>query len=174
MRLYIRIVSALSLAGGVVAMLLLAAAVLVTCQMIFVRYMLGGSTIWQTEFVIYSIVAATFVGSPWVLIERGHVGVDFLPKALHGSSRFYVELAGGLAALLFCLLLAWSGFIYFYEAATRGWRTATVWQLPLWIPLFPLPLGIGLLALQYVAEILKLKEGGTLAQSEASAFEDME
>jgi TRAP-type C4-dicarboxylate transport system permease small subunit len=157
MRLYIRIVSALSLAGGVVAMLLLAAAVLVTCQMIFVRYMLGGSTIWQTEFVIYSIVAATFVGSPWVLSERGHV-----------------ELAGGLAALLFCLLLAWSGFIYFYEAATRGWRTATVWQLPLWIPLFPLPLGIGLLALQYVAEILKLKEGGTLAQSEASAFEDME
>ena len=37
-----------------------------------------------------------------------------------------------------------------------GWPTDTVWKLPLWIPLLPLPLGIGLLCLQYVAEMIKL------------------
>ena len=174
MRLYIVIVTALSRAGGVLAMLLMAAAVLVTCQMIFVRYMLGGSTIWQTEFVIYAIVASTFIGSPSVLIDRGHVGVDLLPKALGGRGRLWLEIIGAVAALAFCLLLTWSGFIYFWEALTRGWRTATVWQLPLWIPLFPLPLGIGLLALQYVAEMLKLKDGGTLLAGEATHFEDLE
>ncbi len=174
MRLYIATVTALSRIGGVLAMLLMAAAVVVTCQMIFVRYMLGGSTVWQTEFVIYAIVASTFIGAPAVLIDRGHVGVDLLPKALGGAGRLWLEVIGAVAALAFCLLLAGSGFIYFYEALTRGWRTATVWQLPLWIPLFPLPLGIGLLALQYVAEMLKLKEGGSLLAGEATHFEELE
>jgi len=39
-----------------------------------------------------------------------------------------------------------------------GWRTDTVWSLPLWIPLLPLPLGIGLLCLQYLSEMIKLHE----------------
>ena len=45
-------------------MLLLAARCWSSCQMVFVRYVLDGSTVWQTEFVIYAIVAATFLGAP--------------------------------------------------------------------------------------------------------------
>jgi TRAP-type C4-dicarboxylate transport system permease small subunit len=48
---------------------------LVTCQQVFMRYVLNASTVWQTEFVTYSIVAATFLGSPYVLMRRGHVNV---------------------------------------------------------------------------------------------------
>lgn len=166
MKAYIAIVSAASRACGILAMLLLAAAVLVTCQMVIVRYFLNSSTVWQTEFVIYSIVAATFIGSPAVLIDRGHVGVEVLPNALSRRPRFWVELIGGIAGLIFCILLAWSGGIFFYEALTRGWKTSTVWALPLWIPTLPLPFGIGLLALQYVAEIFKMRQGQPLTASE--------
>lgn len=155
---YVHIVDALSRAAGAIATLLLAGAVLVVCQMIFVRYVLNGSTIWQTEFVIFSIVAATFIGSPYVLLHRGHVRVDLLPDALTGRRRLALEIVAGLLSITFCALLAWAGWHYFYEAASRGWRTETVWALPLWIPLLPLPLGFGLLCLQYVAELLKLAE----------------
>jgi TRAP-type C4-dicarboxylate transport system permease small subunit len=55
--------------------LLLTAGMLVTCQQVFMRYVLNASTVWQTEFVTYSIVAATFLGSPYVLMRRGHVNV---------------------------------------------------------------------------------------------------
>lgn len=153
---YVHIVDALSRAAGAIATLLLAGAVLVVCQMIFVRYVLNGSTIWQTEFVIFSIVAATFIGSPYVLLHRGHVRVDLLPDALTGRRRLALEIVAGLLSIAFCALLAWAGWHHFYEAASRGWRTETVWALPLWIPLLPLPLGFGLLCLQYVAELLKL------------------
>ena len=51
----------------------------VVCQMVFVRYVLNQTTIWQTDFVTYSLVAATFIGSPYVLLTRGHVNVDVLP-----------------------------------------------------------------------------------------------
>ncbi|WP_213161233.1 TRAP transporter small permease subunit [Kaustia mangrovi] len=156
MRAYIRLMDAVSRLCGIVAMALLAAAVFVVCYMIFVRYVLGHSTIWQTEFTIYALMAATFIGSPYVLMLRGHVGVDLLPLALPERGRIVLEVVAGLLGLAFCMLLAYASWIYFHEAWAGGWRTDTVWAPPLWIPVAPLPLGAGLLCLQYVAELMKL------------------
>ncbi|MBU1210011.1 MAG: TRAP transporter small permease [Alphaproteobacteria bacterium] len=153
-------------------MLLLAAAVLVVCQMIFIRYALNSSTVWQTEFVIYSIMASTFIGSPYVLLHRGHVGVDLVPTMLGGPGRFILEMIGGIISLAFCIVLAYSGWIYFHEAWEGGWTTDTVWALPLWIPLLPLPLGIGMLCVQYVAELIKLTQGKSLSASELSTVRE--
>jgi TRAP-type C4-dicarboxylate transport system permease small subunit len=142
---------------GIVAMLLLLGAVLVVCEMITIRYFLRASTVWQTEFVTYAIMASTFIGSPYVLLHHGHIGMDLVPKASGPRVRFCLELAGGLFSIAFMVVLAWAGWSFLHDAWTRGWRTDTVWALPLWIPLLPLPLGIGLLCLQYVAELLKLR-----------------
>ena len=158
MTAYVRIVSNLSKLGGLVAMALLAAAVVIVCQMIFIRYVLNASTIWQTEFVIYSLMAATFIGSAHVLMLNGHVGVDLLPNMMPPRVRFWLRFFAGVFSLAFCALLAWSGWTYFEEAWSNSWTTDTVWHLPLWIPLLPLPLGIGLLCLQYVAELIKLHQ----------------
>jgi TRAP-type C4-dicarboxylate transport system permease small subunit len=155
---YVRIVSALSWAAGMLAVALLVSSVLVVCQMVFVRHVLGHSTIWQTEYAIYSVVASTFIGSAYVLMLKGHVNVDLLPMAVSPRPRLVLEAISGALSLAFCALLAYSAWIYFEEAWTEGWRTASVWRLPLWIPLLPLPLGIALLCLQYVAELWKLKE----------------
>lgn len=159
MRVFVRAVEGLSRLGGFLAMILVAAAVLVVCEMIFMRYVLRASTIWQTEFVVYAIVAATYLGSARVLMLGGHVGVDLLPNAIGGKGKFCLELTGAVISLAFLALLAWSGWIYFEEAWSGGWRTDTVWAPPLWIPLLPLPVGVGLLSLQYVVEILKVLEG---------------
>lgn len=156
MSLYIRLVSALSRIGGVFAILLTASAALVVTQMVFMRYVLNASTIWQTEYVIYALVAATFIGSPYVLLEKGHVNVDLLQTGAPENVKRTMQLLSGLVGIAFCALLAYSGWMYFHEAWEGGWKTETVWAIPLWIPLLPLPLGIGLLVLQYIAEIMKL------------------
>lgn len=153
---FVRFMDRVSRICGGVAMLLLLAAVLVVCQMILIRYFLRASTVWQTEFVVYALMAATFIGSPYVLLNRGHVGVDLVPNLSGPRIRFWLELTGGLISLAFCALLAWAGWLFFHEALVGGWRTDTVWALPLWIPLLPLPLGIGLLCLQYLAELARL------------------
>ena len=68
--------------------------------MVFVRYVLNQNTIWQTDFVTFSLVAATFVGSPYVLLTRGHVNVDVLPLylgqkgALPPRARLDADVAG--------------------------------------------------------------------------------
>jgi TRAP-type C4-dicarboxylate transport system permease small subunit len=153
MRHFVRLVALLSRAAGLISALLLAAAVIVVCHMVFVRYVLGHSTVWQTEFVVYAMVAATFLGSPYVLLHKGHVAVDLLPQYLSGSPRRIVAALASLVSLLFAALLAYSGWIYLEEAWVNGWRSQSVWAPPLWIPLLPLPLGVGLMALGCVAEI---------------------
>jgi TRAP-type C4-dicarboxylate transport system permease small subunit len=163
---FVRVVAVLSRAAGLVSALLLAVAVLVVCHMVFVRYVLGASTVWQTEFVIYAMVAATFLGSPYVLLHKGHVAVDLLPQYLAGWPRRLVAMLASLVSLLFAALLAYSGWIYLEEAWTNGWRSQSVWAPPLWIPLLPLPLGVGLMALGCVAEIWQELTRGKAAGAE--------
>lgn len=175
MGMFIRAVDRISEVLGIVAMVLLASAVLVVCQMILMRYVFNASTIWQTEFVIYALIAATFLGSSYVLLHRGHVGVDLLPTMLGGKAKLALELTGGLISLAFCAVLAYSGWIYFHEAWANSWTTDTVWALPLWIPLLPLPLGIGALCLQYIAELIKLIQGrASLSASELTVIREGE
>jgi TRAP-type C4-dicarboxylate transport system permease small subunit len=156
---FARIVAAASRVFGTLAALCLMAACVVVCQMVFMRYVLEASTIWQTEFVMYSIVAATLLGSPYVLLTRGHVNVDLVPMALPSGPRRWLLLFAALVGLAFCGLLAWRGAVFWHEAWSLGWVTESVWAPPLWIPLLPLPLGLGLLSLQYLAEILALLFG---------------
>ena len=156
---FIDSVRRLSQACGVIAALLIAAAVVVVCEMVVIRYFLRASTVWQTEFVTYSLIAATFIGSPYVALIRGHVNVELLPVYLGGRARLALALFSAAAALVLSVVLCWTGYELLVEAWVGGWRTDTVWALPLWIPYLPLPIGMALMALQYVADILCLVTG---------------
>lgn len=155
---FVRFVDALSKLFGLVAVLLLVASVLVVSQMVFVRYVLAGSTIWQTEFVTFALVASTLLGSPYVLLLKGHVRVDLIENAVGDDGKIALRLLSDVLSLVFCGVLAWAGWVYFHEAWVNNWTTDTVWALPLWIPLLPMPLSFGLLCLQFVADFLRLEE----------------
>ena len=73
---FVEAVRSLSRVAGVAAAFLIAGAVLVICDMVVERYLFDRTTIWQIDVVTYSIVGATFVGSAYVLMHRGHVNVD--------------------------------------------------------------------------------------------------
>ena len=102
---FLRGIRLISVACGIFAALLIAASVVIVCEMVFVRYVLNQNTIWQTDFVTFSIVAATFVGSPYLLLNRGHVNVDVLPIYLGQKGRYRLALASMLMALAFCLVM---------------------------------------------------------------------
>jgi TRAP-type C4-dicarboxylate transport system permease small subunit len=149
----IRGVHALSRACGTLAALCLASACIVVCQLVVVRYVLGTSTIWQNEFVTFAVVAATLFGCPYVLLTKGHVNVDLLPHFLGPVAKRRLALFASSLGWIACATLTWTGWQYFYEAWDAGWVTSSLWGPPLWIPLLPLPIGLGLLTLQYTADI---------------------
>jgi len=159
MEAFIAAVRRLSQLCGILAALLLLSAVLVVCHLVFIRYALSESAIWQHEFVTFSLIGSTFLGAPYLLLTHGHVNVDLIPLYLGRRGRLLLALLASGLSLAFCLVVGWAGLQWWHEAWAADWRAETVWAPPLWIPYFALPLGLGLLALQYVADIAALLTG---------------
>ena len=157
---FVRAVRMVSLATGILAAFMIAAAVLITCQMIYVRAVLNESTIWQTEAVTYLMISATLLGLPYVQLLRGHVNVDLVPVALKPAGQrllAYFTIAIGLAL---CLAIGFAAYELWHEAWSRNWRSDTVWGVRLSIPYIAMPLGFFLLALQYIADLAALIHRG--------------
>ncbi len=170
MRAFVDSVSFVSRALGVLAALLLFSAVLSVTHMVFVRYALNQSTVWQTEYTAYAVVAATFLGAPWTLIVRGHVNVDLLQISVPRGPRIVLEMLAGLASLAFVLLLTYAAWLYIEEAWVNSWQSETVWGIPLWRPILPMLVGSGWLAVQYVAEMVRLILDGPPDADEGDAL----
>ncbi len=159
MKKFISLVSTLSFLCGIAAAAMIVISVVVVVQMVWVRYILQESSIWQTEFVTYLLIAATFIGSPYVLMMRGHVNVDLIPLYLKFKWRFRLAIFASVISLLFCLLITWTGFWFWYEAWEKNWHSDSIWEVRLWIPYFSLPFGFAVLSLQYIADIISLIRG---------------
>jgi TRAP-type C4-dicarboxylate transport system permease small subunit len=154
-----RAVRRISTLLGVVAAGLILLAVAVVCYMIFVRAVLGQSSIWQTEFATFAIVASTFLGAPYILLTRGHVNVDLLPLMLRTSRRRVLYLVGGVISLLFCGAFLYASIPWWYEAWTSGQTTASIWRAPLWVPYLAVPVGLAQLCLQMLTEMWLVLRG---------------
>jgi TRAP-type C4-dicarboxylate transport system permease small subunit len=156
---YVRTITLISQLMGFVAAGLIAAGVFVICQMVFMRYVLGQSTIWQTDFTTYALIGATFIGSPYVLLSRGHVNVDVVPHYLGDRARFWLALVAAAMSFAFAVVMTWLTFEFWLEAWTENWVSDTIWRARLWIPYSSMPIGLGVLSLQYVADIINLVTG---------------
>ena len=143
----------LSQIAGWASAAMIVSSVVVTCQMIFVRFVLNQSTIWQTEAVIYLMIGATLVGLPYVQFLRGHVNVDLVPLALKPNLRFTFAMVTSILSIVIVGVMVFYGFEYWHLAWSKNWTSDTVWAVRLWIPYLALPVGFGLLFLQLVADM---------------------
>ena len=159
MESFVRGVRSLSRLCGYVAAALIGFGVIVVCEMVFVRYALNQDTIWQTDLTTYCLIAATFVGSPFVLMTRGHVNVDVLPHYLAPRARFWLALFAASVSFAFSLTLAVLTFNFWKEAWDHRWVSDTMWRARLWIPYASMPIGLGILTLQCLADLLSLVTG---------------
>lgn len=156
---FVRSVRFVSQLCGYVAAGLIALGVIVVCHMVFARYALGQNTIWQTDFVTYSLIAATFIGSPYVLMLRGHVNVDILPLYSGPRLRWYLALFAAFLTLFFCVVLCVLTFEFWKEAWDNKWVSDTMWRARLWIPYGSMPIGLGILTLQCLTDLVCLVSG---------------
>lgn len=152
--LFLRIVAALSTVAGWCSAAMIVIAVCITCQMIFIRFVLNGSTVWQTEVVIYLAIGSTLVGLPYVQRLRGHVNVDLIPMMLPRRVRFYMCILTLSLSIAMVALLLWYGYEHWHLTYERNWKSDTVWGVRLWIPYLAIPVGFGLFLLQLIADLV--------------------
>ena len=156
---FLKAVAALSTLAGWCAAAMIVAAVAITCQMIVVRFVLNGSTTWQTEAVIYLVISATLIGLPYVQRLRGHVNVDLIPISLAPRPRFFMAILTSVLSIGIIGVMLFYGYEYWHFAFERGWRSDTVWGVRLWIPYLAIPVGFGLLLLQLIADLFAVLTG---------------
>jgi TRAP-type C4-dicarboxylate transport system permease small subunit len=151
---FIRAVDRLSTACAVLAAVLLALAALAICWNVLHRA-LGASTYWQIEFAVYMMVAALFLGSPFCLRTHGHVAVDLLQQWLPPAGRRHLRTLIIFMGLAVCVYLTVAGGWLTLETFAKGERSGSTWAPPKWPLYLTLPVGLGLTALQYVADLLR-------------------
>ena len=156
---FLKFVAGISTLAGWASAGMIVAAVAITCQMIIIRFVLNGSTVWQTEAVVYLMVAATLIGLPYVQRLRGHVNVDLIPISLAPRPRFFMAIGTLLLSIAIVSVMLFYGYEYWHLAWAKNWRSDTIWGVQLWIPYLVIPVGFGLLLLQLIADLVAVLIG---------------
>lgn len=147
--------NALSEAAGVVSAVALVAATAIMVHAVASRYFLGAATIWQTEVSIYLLLVVTFFGAAYGLKHHAHVGVDLLVEALPPKGRLLARIVTSVLSLVLILVVMWKATELWYEAYEGGFRSPTAFRAPLSVVYAILPIGMLLVALQYLALIVE-------------------
>lgn len=152
-----RFVSAMdrvSVACAAVAAVMLALAALVITWNVVYRA-LGASTYWEIEFSVFMMVGSLFLASPYCLMTNGHVAVDLLSHYLPRRAARWLGVAMAVIGLGVCIYLAYAGLELTIDSFGKGERTESTWAPYKWPLFLSMPVGLGLTALQYVAELMR-------------------
>ena len=111
---------------------------------------------WQTELVTMLLVASTFIGSAYVLSEKGHVNMEYLYTFLSEKNVLRLRFFTDMLCLLFFLTLLYVSVEITADAFINNHNTGTIWGPPLWIPYSSMLIGAILMTMSYIAELIKL------------------
>ncbi|WP_099867276.1 TRAP transporter small permease [Pararhizobium haloflavum] len=104
----------------------------------------GAPTIWVFETTLYAFVFLGFLGNVLAVQTGAHFRVTLLPDIFH-ETRWLFDLIAQLATLAFAALLIGAGIYFVWYQLQNEIVSATLLEVPLWIPGLAMPLGgIGL------------------------------
>ena len=161
----------LSEIAGYLSAVALILATLAMMHGVLTRYLFGAPTVWQTEVSIYLLIFVTFVGAAYGLKHHAHVGVDLIVERLPIRAQLVVRLTTAVMALVVVAVVFWTAYHTWWEAVEGGFKSPTALRAPLSIAYAILPLGMLLVAFQYLAFVIEgiqgLRSGGEAAEKVA-------
>jgi TRAP-type C4-dicarboxylate transport system permease small subunit len=172
--LLLRYIDRLSELAGYASAVLILVSMLVVCYGVFLRYVLGASTVWQLELSTYFLMFAAFVGGAYGLKHGDHVNLSLIVERLPGKTRLYVQLVASVMGLLFVAVVAVIGYVLWWETTQSGRTSGTAWNVPLTYPYLIVPLGMTLIALQYLVIVVQILQQIRAGGGSANEGEDLE
>jgi TRAP-type C4-dicarboxylate transport system permease small subunit len=175
--LLLRYIDRLSELAGYMSAVLILASMLIVCYGVFLRYVLGASTVWQLELSTYFLMFAAFVGGAYGLKHGDHVNLSLIVDRLPEKVRLYVRLVASVLGFVFVAIVAVIAYFLWWETTEAGRTSGTAWNVPLTYPYLIVPLGMTLIALQYlviVVEILRQIISGQTSDHPPNEGEDLE
>ena len=141
--------------AGKIAGFLIIAIVGVIIYEVIARYGFNSPTEWSFETSAFLFLGYIVLGGGYTLLYGEHVNTDIIYSHIPLRGRALVDLITSVLSLLFCLVLLWEGGKFAWSATLMGRHTGTPWNPPVFIVLWVLPVGGGLLLIQVVAKFIR-------------------
>jgi TRAP-type C4-dicarboxylate transport system permease small subunit len=118
------------------------------------RYLVPGADVaWGEELTIYIVIWATFLTASLLVREDGHVRADLLLRMMPVTRQRWVEIANCVIALVFCLALAWFGWLAAKDSFDLSEKSNTILAFPLWVYYAALPTAALLMSVRYALRL---------------------
>lgn len=150
------------LGGYLSALCLLGILVLLVAE-ILSRNLLAHSIHFSWDLAGYLMGACFLLACGSALKGGSHVRVTALLEALPRAAARAIEFAACLVGLAICVYLTWALVEMAWLSRLRGSTAATSFRVPLVYPQAALAVGAAIMALQCLAQILRLLRGETVA-----------
>jgi len=172
--LLLRYINRLSELAGYASAVLILISMLVVCYGVALRYLFGASTVWQLELSTYFLMFAAFVGGAYGLKHGDHVNLSLIVDRLPPKPQLYVKLVASILGFVFVAVVAVIAFFLWWETTEAGRTSGTAWNVPLTYPYLIVPLGMTLIALQYLVIVVELIQRIRTGDYAADESEDLE
>ncbi len=159
--------------SGWAGMISLAFMVLSVSYDVVLRYVFAAPTYWALEMNTFLLAFLCLIPAGDVLRRGSQIRITFLYDRLTPAVRTGLDRLRAAGGLFFCSLMVWKGAAMAWSAWEHNDRMSTSLGTPLVIPYLFLPVGFGLLGLQYLAMAIG-KRQGTPAAAPARAEEKLE
>ena len=143
----------------VLGVVLLAVLVATTLLQVLSRYVLRHPFDWTEEAARYIFVWVAMLGAGMAAKDRAHFFVDLLLERMPPTLRKYVTMFIGVVSSAFLLVISWAAVEL---ALSNGVQDSPVLTIPMSIPYFAIPVGLGLMALFAVSDTVQTIRGSRL------------
>lgn len=148
-----KFIGKLSLLGVAIAAVALAVIATSVIWEVFARSVLHSPTIWAIEISTYSITIAGFLSAAYVLRKNGHLEITLFTQLMSKNTVNLLGIFTDFLAILFCLIVVIYGTELVELSYLIGAVSVSELRVDLWIPQLAVPIGFGLLGLEFLCRI---------------------
>jgi TRAP-type C4-dicarboxylate transport system permease small subunit len=141
--------------GWIAAAAFVGVGAMITYEVVM-RYVFLAPTIWAEEMSRFLQIWATYLAAATVLRHRQLIAITVIVERLGPRGRKLAEAFALVWILLFCIVAVWYGLDIMLDSIRVGRATSTMLAVPQWMTELAIPLGFTLLALQALAELIRL------------------
>ena len=111
----------------------------------------------------YGLMYIPFLGAAWLLKREGHVVMDVLIRAFKPRAQAILNTVTSVIAAIACLVFSWFSAAMVIEAYQAGYAdTESVLQVPDWVIIVIIPIGMALLFIQFTRRAYGFSKGARM------------
>lgn len=119
------------------------------------RYFFNAPTDWANEVNQYLLCILSMLGGAYCVLNDSHIRVDILWHRFGLRTQAGVELLTAVFPVVFLGVITWIGLVDTWEAIAQDKRSMSILAMPLWPSMLAVPLGTGLMLMQFAVRLIR-------------------